>query len=98
MTRMPGLGPGRYLLSAACLAFLCDVQKYTMLATAPDTGLPGRRVLTVADLSPTEIGTIVTLAAHLPNWILCARAESDGVDGRITLRRAARTRTRSVCL
>jgi len=51
--------------AALSCIFMLDVHKYTMLAAAPDPGLLGRHVLTVADLSTAEIGTIVTLAAHL---------------------------------
>ncbi len=37
----------------------------TMLASADDVALRGRHVLTVPDLSPLEIGTVLTLGAHL---------------------------------
>ena len=36
-----------------------------MLATVPDAALRGRSVLTVVDLSPSEIGTVLGLAGHL---------------------------------
>ena len=36
-----------------------------MLASVADVALRGRNVLTVADLSPLEIGTVLSLAAHL---------------------------------
>jgi ornithine carbamoyltransferase len=36
-----------------------------MLASADDVALQGRHVLTVTDLSPLEIGTVLGLAAHL---------------------------------
>ena len=36
-----------------------------MLATVADAALRGRSVLTVVDLSPSEIGTVLGLAGHL---------------------------------
>jgi ornithine carbamoyltransferase len=40
---------------------------HTMLASVADVALQGRHVLTVTDLSPLEIGTVLGLAAHLKN-------------------------------
>jgi len=38
-----------------------------MLASVADVALQGRHVLTVTDLSPLEIGTVLSLASHLKN-------------------------------
>jgi len=38
-----------------------------MLASVADVALQGRHVLTVTDLSPLEIGTVLSLAVHLKN-------------------------------